>query len=83
MTRLHFPVDLTGVKPWQRANKKKITVAVTASLVIVDGNDGSKRLWIEREESGLYRKRVQCGQIGQVLLRAFTAVVLNSYIAIF
>ena len=41
MTRLHFPVDLTGVKPWQRANKKKITVAVTASLAIVDGNDGS------------------------------------------
>ena len=38
-------------------------------LAIVDGNDGSKRLQIEREESGLYRKRGQCGQIGQVLLR--------------
>ena len=29
----------------------------------------SKRLWIEREDSGLYRKRGQCGQIGQVVLR--------------
>ncbi len=28
-----------GVRAWQRANRKKITVAVTASLAIVGGNE--------------------------------------------